>query len=100
MRERLTSFNALVKQMRGAISIAAGWVEVFMVHHARIDFKAVAEYQKKHGRMPSEPILKETIHGPYAKYRWREGKHQYTISLGSLQTEQPPDEMPEEWSSL
>jgi chromosome segregation ATPase len=100
IRERLASFDALVKQMRSTISQAAGWVEMFMVRHVRLDMKAVMEYRKKHGRLPDEPILKETIHGPYGKYRWREGRHQYTISLGPVRLGKPSEEMPEEWERL
>jgi len=54
----------------------------------------VARFFRQDGE-PSIPrelvpyIFDFTEHGPYAKYRWRENKRTYTVSLG-LDTDYPP----------
>jgi len=86
----------LAKTLWGnAITFLHIFVSIFVLPQVEREVHPdVARFFRQEGEpdIPRElvPLIFDfTEHGPYAKYRWRENKRTYTVSLG-LDTDYPP----------
>ncbi len=101
-RAQLAEFDQLARAMRDTIATGSGWLDEFYITKFRFTAEA-REYMKKGKPIPEDVELFEpVVYGPYLKYRWREEKNEYTISMGLIPEGEPPPSLEDEepWPNL
>jgi hypothetical protein len=118
-RRLLTAFEQQLPDLRHRLMAYHGWFEVFYVPKKRYKPEVIAEAAALDENQPIPDAVAQDVHpevarllrlgiklkdmpkslddviydivqlGPYVRYRWREEKHIYTISLG-LRDDYPP----------